>query len=161
MCTPRLSVEASRSLAPQGWVAPQPCPQISSPTSVCRRHLHACNASEYGFAPFHIRLSPTHEPNNLCRSTEIANMFHPALIKPMLRICMHLQKTIFSINKLCTLDSVILPTIRFCDNKKSAVIQLVDFFFRNYYAPDPCLLSQDRALQMKLPLRPFVRVLGS
>ena len=102
------------------------------------------------FCPF----SPTHEPNNLCRSTEIANVFHPALIKPTLRICMHLQKTIFSINKLCTLNSVILPTIRFCDNKKSAVTQLVDFFFRNFYAPDPCLLSQDRALQMKLPLGP-------
>ena len=102
-----------------------------------------------------------HEPNNLCRSTEIANVFHPALIKPTLRICMHPQKTIFSINKLCTLNSVIPPTIRFCDNKKPAVTQLVDFFFRNYYAPDPCLLSQDRALQMKLPLRPFVRVLGS
>ena len=58
-----------------------------------------------------------HEPNNLCRSTEIANVFHPALIKPTLRICMHPQKTIFSINKLCMLDSVIPPTIRFCDNK--------------------------------------------
>ena len=58
-----------------------------------------------------------HEPNNLCRSTEIANVFHPALIKPTLRICMHPQKTIFSINKLCMLNSVIPPTIRFCDNK--------------------------------------------
>ena len=170
-CTPQLSVEASQSLAPQGErEGGSPCAKTmwrggaaALPTNfLADQHLPpllACmQCLRIRFCP---RLSPTHEPNNLCRSTEIVNVFHPALIQPTLRICMYLQKTIFSINKLCTLDSVILPTIRFCDNKKSAVIQLVDFFFRNYYAPDPCLLSQDRALQMKLPLRPFVRVLGS